>query len=249
MQRNVIRTRHRTSGRPRHADILTPVEWAITRWVRAGMTNVEIARLRGCRADTIRDHIASIVGKLELADRAGLERWRGVPLAGEDLPGIDLRTIERKQRMSTAPVTAATFTGGSPLFFTDDVTRTCEWYRDHLGFEIGEYFREDHGPHDDDPNHPALGEAIYAIINRDGQRLMFTRSARRGEGVRSNHDIQALSCDMYFWVEGVEALCGAVKATGATFIHDLVVQPYGLAEFAVQDCDGRMVRLGGPPAA
>lgn len=150
--------------------------------------------------------------------------------------------------MSTAPVQAATFTGGSPLFFVDDVARTCEWYRDHLGFEIGEYFREDHGPHDDDPNHPDLGEPIYAIINRDGQRLMFKRSPERGAGVRSNHDIEASSCDMYFWVEGVEELHESVEASGATFIHGLIVQPYGLAEFAILDCDGRMVRLGGPPA-
>ena len=248
MPRTMIH-RRRPRGRPPHADVLTPVEWAITRWVRAGMNNAQIANLRGCRPDTIKDHIASIIGKLELADRAALERWRGVPLPGEELPGIDLRSTERKQRMSTAPASPATFTGGAPLFFVDDVARTCEWYRDHLGFEIFDYFREDHGPHDDDPDHPALGEPIYAIISRNGQRLMFTRAPRRGQGVHSNHDAKPLSCDVYFWVDGIEALYEWVRGTNVTFVHDLQVQPYGLAEFAIKDCDGRMVRFGGEPKA
>ena len=239
----------RSPGRPRHPDLLTPVEWAITRWVRAGLSNAQIARLRGCRVDTVRDHIASALGKLELGDRGALTRWRGVPLDGEELPGIDLRAMERKLRMTTPPVTAATVTGGAAMFLVDDVARTAEWYRDHLGFEIGEYFRDDHGPHDDEPNHPALGEAIFVILSRNGHRLMLSRTTERGLGVRSNHDAKTMTGDVYFWVDGIEALYEAVNgAGGTTFVHKLVTQPYGLAEFTVKDCDGRVITFGGPPA-
>ena len=240
----------RARGRPRHPDLLTPVEWVITRWVRAGLSNAQIARLRGCRVDTVRDHISSAVGKLELADRSALERWRGVPLEGvTELRGIDLRIVERKLRMTTARMNAGTVTGGAAMFLVDDVARTAEWYRDHLGFEIGEYFRDDHGPHDDEPNHPALGEAIFVILNRDGHRLMLGRTVERGLGVRSNHDAKSMSGDVYFWVDGIEAFYEAVKSGGGTtFVHQLVTQPYGLAEFTVKDCDGRVITFGGPPA-
>jgi len=249
MQRTVAQHRRRPRGRPPHPDVLTPVEWAITRWVRAGLNNTQIAQLRHCRVDTVRDHLASIIGKLELADRAALERWRGVPLDRQELPGIDLRTRERKLRMTTPRIKSATVTGGAAMFLVDDVARTAEWYRDHLGFEIGEYFRDDHGPHDDEPNHPALGEAIFVILNRDGHRLMLGRTTERGLGVRSNHHAKSMSGDVYFWVDGIEALYAAVKGVaGTSFVHQLVTQPYGLAEFTVKDCDGRVITFGGQPA-
>jgi uncharacterized glyoxalase superfamily protein PhnB len=136
------------------------------------------------------------------------------------------------------------------MFLVDDVERTAEWYRDRLGFEIGDYFRDDHGPHDaDDHDHPALGEAVFVIINRDGQRVMLSRTEQKGHGVRSNHDVKPMSPDAYFWIDGVEALFEEVKRAGqVTFAHELTVMPYGLAEFALRDCDGRLLTFGGPPA-
>jgi len=35
---------------------------------------------------------------------------------------------------------------------------------------------------------------------------------------------------------------------GTAFIHQLVRQPYGLAEFTVRDCDGRVITFGGQSA-
>jgi uncharacterized glyoxalase superfamily protein PhnB len=215
--------------------------------VRQGLNNAEIAAARGCRADTVKEHIERIAGKLELADRAALVRWRGLPLHGEELPGIDLLKHERRQRMATG-AKAGTVTGGAAMFLVDDVARTAEWYRDHLGFEIGEYFREDHGPHDDDANHPALGEPVFVILNRDGHRLMLGRTVERRLGVRSNHDAKALSSDVYFWVDGIEALYEFARAGGAAIIREYSVQPYGLADFTARDCDGRAITFGGVPA-
>ncbi len=241
-------TTARQRGRPAHPDVLTPAEWAISRLVRAGLSNAEIARRRECRADTIKDHIATIVLKLALRDRAALARWRGVPLADDEWPGIDLARTERRQRMTTHRQ-PGTVTGGAPMFLVDDVARTAEWYRDHLGFEIGDYFREDHGPHDDDPNHPALGEPIFVILNRDGHRLMLSRTIERRHGVTSNREFKAMTSDVYFWVDGIEAMYEAVRRPGGTtFIHELVTQPYGLLEFMVKDCDGRAITFGGPPS-
>ena len=145
---------------------------------------------------------------------------------------------------------AATLTGSAAMFLVDDVARTAEWYRDRLGFTIGEYFRDDHGPHDDDLHHPAFGEPIFVIISRDNQRLMLSRTVEAGRGVASNRDAKEGSNDLYFWVDGVERLFEGVRAaTGTVFLQDLVVQPYGLADFMVEECDCRVITFGGPPTA
>ncbi|MGH7622543.1 MAG: LuxR C-terminal-related transcriptional regulator, partial [Gemmatimonadaceae bacterium] len=63
-----IRTLRRPPGRPAHPDVLTRAEWSVMLAVRDGLTNAEIARLRDCRLDTVKYHVAKIVGKLELTD-------------------------------------------------------------------------------------------------------------------------------------------------------------------------------------
>src|SRR5215467_644431 len=110
----------RERGRPRHPDVLTPTEWAVLLRVREGLSNAEIAQIRRCRVDTVKYHVANIVAKLQLGDRAALVRWDGRPLSGELRPGIDLRRTERSQQMSTA-ATAGTITGTAPMFLVDDV--------------------------------------------------------------------------------------------------------------------------------
>jgi uncharacterized glyoxalase superfamily protein PhnB len=138
------------------------------------------------------------------------------------------------------------------MFIVDDVERTAEWYREKLGFEIGEYFREDHGPHGDgsadDEYHAGAGEALFVIVERDGQRVMFGRSHRPGHGVFSNATFRPYSSDAYFWVDGVREYFETVKQAGVEFHYELELQPYGLEEFAVKDCDGRALTFGGPPS-
>jgi DNA-binding CsgD family transcriptional regulator len=169
------RRQNRPRGRPPHPDVLTPTEWAVLLKVREGLSNAEIAQIRRCRVDTVKYHIANIVAKVHLTDRAALQRWSGRPLRGEPLPGIDLARAERKQKMTTATA-PGTFTGVAPMFLVDDIARTAEWYRDHLGFEIGDYLREDHAH---GRMHESLGEPVFAILHRDGHRVMLGRTVER----------------------------------------------------------------------
>ena len=139
-------------------------------------------------------------------------------------------------------------TGVAPMFLVDDVARTAEWYRDRLGFAIGDYFRDDHGPHDEsDTDHPAAGEPVFVILDRDGHRLMLGRTDQKGVGVFSLRSFKPYSSDAYFWVDGIEAYFASVKGTGAALSFELAMQPYGLAEFQVVDPDGRHITFGGPP--
>src|SRR5215475_7916299 len=66
-------------GRPRHPDVLTPAEWAVADAIRHGMPGPEIARRRGVSVDAVKFHVANIMTKTGLRDRAAIRAWRGVP--------------------------------------------------------------------------------------------------------------------------------------------------------------------------
>jgi len=58
-------------GRPPHPDILTPAEWEVLDMLRHGGTNRQIARRRRTSLDATKFHIANLLVKLDLPDRAG----------------------------------------------------------------------------------------------------------------------------------------------------------------------------------
>jgi DNA-binding CsgD family transcriptional regulator len=72
----LIQTR-RTRGRPRHPDVLTPVEWRVLEGLRRRAINAEIARMNGVSVNTIRTHVSSILSKTGLPDRRALATWEG----------------------------------------------------------------------------------------------------------------------------------------------------------------------------
>ena len=155
--------------------------------------------------------------------------------------------------MSEASGTRGTVTGVAPMFLVDDVARTAEWYRDALGFDIGEYFREDHD-HDEHGNDVALpdgsvGEAVFVILSRNGHRLMLGKTVEPGRGVVSNIDFKEHSGDAYFWCEGVDAIWAGARASGARILLEPETQFYGMREFRLKDCDGRVLTFGSPVAS
>ena len=157
--------------------------------------------------------------------------------------------------MKTTSGTATTLTGTAAMFLVDDVTKTAEWYRDVLGFEIGQYYREEaeheHDEHGNDlPGYEpdASGEPFFVIVSRDGQRLMLGKTLQHGRGVSSNRDFKAESSDVYFWADDVDPLFAAAKAAGARIVEEPATRFYGIREFLVNDCDGRVLSFGAPVA-
>lgn len=150
--------------------------------------------------------------------------------------------------MTNASAVNVHVTGVAPMFLVDDVVASAEWYRDVLGFSIGEYYADDHG-HDEDGNDipGSPGEVFFVIIERDGHRVMLGKTLRRGRGVTSNHDAKEHSSDAYFWCEGVDELFARAKAAGAAFLLEPTTQFYGVREFQVRDLDGRVLTFGEIP--
>lgn len=63
-------------GRPRYPGVLTPAEQRVLDELREGGTNAEIAERLGLSRETVKTHIASMLSKLDLADRRELAAWR-----------------------------------------------------------------------------------------------------------------------------------------------------------------------------
>jgi uncharacterized glyoxalase superfamily protein PhnB len=51
---------------------------------------------------------------------------------------------------------------------------------------------------------------------------------------------------MYLWCEGVDALFEKAKTAGAHIVRVPETQFYGVREFSIRDCDGRVITVGAP---
>jgi uncharacterized glyoxalase superfamily protein PhnB len=114
----------------------------------------------------------------------------------------------------------------APVFLTVDILGTLAYYADKLGFECV-------GTYGDPP--------LYAIVARDGLAVHFR--AVDAVAVHAEKYAEEL-LDAYLLVEDVDAVYGEFAAKGVEFARGLGDMPWGLREFVVKDCDGRLLAFG-----
>ncbi|MES2304604.1 MAG: VOC family protein [Gemmatimonadota bacterium] len=116
---------------------------------------------------------------------------------------------------------------GAPYFPVTDVAATLSYYQEVVGFR--EEYRAGSPPE-------------FAICSRDGCGVMLRRSTEPSR-IRPMES-QGGTWDAFFWVRDAEELAAEFLARGATFVYGLVVQPYGVKEFALRDLDGHVLGFG-----
>jgi uncharacterized glyoxalase superfamily protein PhnB len=114
----------------------------------------------------------------------------------------------------------------APVFFTTDLPGTLAYYRDKLGFACT-------GMYGDPP--------FYAIVARDGHAVHF-RSVDATAVHPEKYAEELL--DAYLLVEDAGALYAEYAAKDVEFARELGEMPWGLREFVVKDCDGRLLAFG-----
>ena len=119
----------------------------------------------------------------------------------------------------------------APYLLVPDVAATAAHYQDILGFER-EYLAGD--------------PPEFAIYARDGLPIMFRRAPDRGRITPVER--QGGTWDVFYWVEGLDALRADLVQRGAELAYDLTLQQYGMREFAVRDLDGHVLGFGEPTA-
>lgn len=105
--------------------MLTPAEWRVVNGVRHGMSNREIARIRGVSLDAVKFHIGNALGKLGLCRRAELKLWKGAP--------SDSALAAKEKNM---PQTFELGRVGQISREVSHLERAVEWYRDVLGLPL-----------------------------------------------------------------------------------------------------------------
>ena len=114
----------------------------------------------------------------------------------------------------------------APQFFTTDMGATLAYYRDKLGFACV-------GTWADPP--------VYAIVARDGHRIHF----RLADSPSPDPDKYADELlDAYLFIDDADALYGEYAAGGVEFSRALDDTDWGMREFVVKDCDGRLLAFG-----
>jgi catechol 2,3-dioxygenase-like lactoylglutathione lyase family enzyme len=116
-----------------------------------------------------------------------------------------------------------------------DVAASAAYYRDKVGFTLGELF--------EDP-------PVFCILRRDAIHLMIARVDDPAD-IRPNWKVREGTWNVYFWVDDVESMYDELRRRGATIDYELCDQPYGCREFGIQDLDGHDIAFGqdlGAPA-
>jgi len=109
-----------------------------------------------------------------------------------------------------------------PTFPAADVVKAAEWYRDKLGFTIGNLF-------------PSQG---YAVVRRDDIELHFWQCEDRKIAENTSAYFQPDD------IEGVHASMTKAKEGGR--IVEPQDRPWGMREFYVWDPDGNLLKFGVP---
>lgn len=209
-----------TRGRPPHPDVLTPAEWRIAHAIRHGMRTKTIAQRQGVSVDAVKYHVANILRKLDLDNRAQLRAWTGIPADSA------LRATAAARPPAPGDTTVI---NDSPLGRVGQISRRVSdietavaWYRDVLGL----------------PHLYTFGD--LAFFDLAGTRLFLTAAAEGpsepGESV------------VYFRVDDIHTACAALTARGVAFLgapHLIHRHESGVEEWMAffQDPDGRTLAL------
>ena len=131
--------------------------------------------------------------------------------------------------MSTNTATRSRLVAAVPQFSVSDVLATVHYYRDRLGFAVGDLVA-------DPPEWGAVG--------RDDVELFFNRLP---PGASSHPRIRALGAyDAYFRVSGVDQLAAEFRERGAVIREGPTNRIYDVREVVIEDLNGLVLAFGEP---
>lgn len=131
--------------------------------------------------------------------------------------------------MSTNTATRSRLASAVPQFSVSDVLATVHYYRDRLGFAVGDLVA-------DPPEWGAVG--------RDDVELFFNRLP---PGASSQPRIRALGAyDAYFRLSGVDQLAAEFRERGAVIREGPTNRIYDVREVVIEDLNGLVLAFGEP---
>ena len=131
-----------------------------------------------------------------------------------------------------SPPSRATIVGAEPQLFVTDIKRSCEFFREKLGFAL--LFSYGRPPY-------------YAQVGRDAARLNL-RCVERAvieSTVRDREELLSVSMTVAS-ADEIKLLFLEFQSAGVVFHQTLKKQPWRARNFVVKDPDGNLLLFAGP---
>jgi uncharacterized glyoxalase superfamily protein PhnB len=191
----------------------------LVRWHREGDYSIgeKVRRLERFRALTDREVLAMkftlAVAQEIVAVEAGYRNWSELKAGAAD----EHKAPRRARR-------AARLKDAIPILFVRDVTKSANFFREKLGFQI-------------DFLHGA--PPFYGAVSRDGVRLhlRFVHDPFFADAAAQEESLILASIE----VENVQGLFEEFRTRGVDFAQKLKKQAWGGTDFHVRDPDGNVV--------
>lgn len=118
----------------------------------------------------------------------------------------------------------------APVYFTRDIRKTCDWFRDVLGWYGGIIM-------DDDGN----AASYSCVFDYPGELIVSGLTPFRGIHLFRGEPVQGVVG--FIMVQGLDKLHKLVKDSGWQQITDIEAQPWGANECQVTTIDGSILRF------
>ena len=152
-----------------------------------------------------------------VARQQGFDSWQALKT------GLSTTSLKVKSSPSKATIVSA-----EPQLFVTDIKRSCEFFREKLGFSL--VFSYGKPPY-------------YAQVGRDAARLNL-RCVER-PAVRDREELLSVSMTVAT-AEEIKLLFLEFQSAGVAFHQTLKKQPWGAKNFVVKDPDGNLLLFAGP---
>jgi catechol 2,3-dioxygenase-like lactoylglutathione lyase family enzyme len=156
-----------------------------------------------------------------VARQQGFDSWKAL------IAGLSTTPVKAKSSPSKATIVAA-----EPQLFVTDIKRSCEFFREKLGFTLVFSYGE---------------PPYYAQVGRDTVRLNLrcVEPTIINSAIRDREHLLSASMTVATAAE-IKLLFLEFQTAAAVFQQKLKKQPWGAKNFVVKDPDGNLLLFAGP---
>jgi catechol 2,3-dioxygenase-like lactoylglutathione lyase family enzyme len=171
-----------------------------------------------------------------VARQQGFDSWQALKTGLSKAP-LKVKASSSKSSPSKSAPSKATIVSAEPQLFVTDIQRSCEFFREKLGFAL--VFSYGKPPY-------------YAQVGRDAARLNL-RFVERGSverpvfesTVRDREELLSVSITVAT-ADEIKLLFLEFQSAGVAFHQTLKKQPWDAKNFIVKDPDGNLLLFAGP---
>ena len=195
--------------RERHYPVAAQIRWHLPRFLNMPDSEILAASFKLSDAQEM------------VARQQGFDSWQALKA------GLSTTSLKAK---SSPP--KPTIVSAEPQLFVTDIKRSCEFFREKLGFSL--VFSYGKPPY-------------YAQVGRDAARLnlRFVERPVIESTVRDREELLSVSMTVAT-ADEIKLLFLEFQSAGVAFHQMLRKQPWGAKNFVVKDPDGNLLLFAGP---